>query len=211
MSTPDTLPARAAAAREAPAALRARIAELEGQLAAERGRADHLVAINEVGRRIVAILSQGDLLQQLVTLIRERLGYDRVGVLLVEYDEVVVRAAAGYPQPVVGLRWPLGTGVTGWVAQHGQPLLVNDVSREPRFLREPEAYSRAELTVPIRLGERVLGVLDVESHEVNAFATHDLATLEILADQIAVALENARVYRALDQHLAEVVALQEVA
>ncbi len=196
------------------ATLHARVAELEGQLATERRRADHLVILNEVSRRIGAILNQEDLLEQVVTLIRERLGYDRVEVLLVDGAAVVVRATAGWTSPsdALGARFTIGEqGIVGLVAHTAQPMLVNEVEREPRFILQPAGgETRAELAVPIRLGERVLGVLDVQSARANAFAPYDVATLEILADQIAVALENARVYRALNQHLAEVVALQEV-
>src|SRR5581483_5059207 len=193
------------------AALRARVAELEAHLDAERRRTEHLVIINEVGRRIGAILNQDDLLQQVVTLIRERLGYDRVGVLLLEGEESVVRATAGWSTNILGKRRSLHVGITGWVARTGQPFLANDVDREPLHVHDPNEGSHAELTVPIRLGNRVLGVLDVQALQANAFRLHDVALLEILADQIAVALENARVYRALKHHLAEVVALQEIA
>ncbi len=195
------------------AALRARVAELEALLARERSRAEHLLLINEVGRRIGAILNQEDLLQQVVALIRQRLWYHRVNVLLVHGTEVVLRAAAGWSDlaAILGLRLPIGTGIVGWVAAHAEPLLVNDVSLDPRHVRESDPEeSWAELAVPIRLGERVLGVLDVQASERNAFTQDDVFTLEILADQIAVALENARIYRAMDQHLAEVLALQEV-
>jgi len=84
----------------------------------------------------------------------------------------------------------------GWVAKTGEPLLANDVSQEPRY-RAVEALSdiRSELAVPVKMGEKVLGVLDIESVEVDAFGEADLFTAQTLADQLAVAIENARLYQ----------------
>src|SRR4051794_27680425 len=195
------------------AAARSRVVELEAQLQTERRRAENLASLNEIGRLIGATLDQDDLLERVVALIHRRLGFDRVLVLLVDGSELAVRAAAGWADPsaVLQVRLRLGQGIVGFVAESGQPLLANDIRLEPRYLAEPaDETCSAELAVPIRLGSRVIGVLDLQSSRVGAFADYDLATMEILADQLAVALENVRAYRTLDRRLAEIVALQKV-
>jgi len=85
--------------------------------------------------------------------------------------------------------------IVGWVAQTGEPILANDVVEEPRF-RSVEALkdTKSELAVPVKIGNKVLGVLDIESTELEAFSEADLFTAQTLADQLAIAIENARLY-----------------
>jgi len=84
-------------------------------------------------------------------------------------------------------------GIIGYVASTGKPIIANDVSQEPRYM-EVHHETKSELSAPIRFGNRILGVLDVQSTELNAFTKEDLSALQILADQIAVGMENARLY-----------------
>ncbi len=85
--------------------------------------------------------------------------------------------------------------IVGWVAQSGEPILANDVSEDPRY-RAVEALreTKSELAVPVKVGNNVIGVLDIESKEIDAFSEADLYTAQTLADQLAVAIENARLY-----------------
>jgi signal transduction histidine kinase len=94
------------------------------------------------------------------------------------------------------VRFPVGQeSVTGWVAASGEPLLVPDVSREPRFVPIPaERASRSELAVPIKTKGAVIGVLNAESLRPFAFDNSDLAVMQSLGNQAAVAIENARLY-----------------
>jgi signal transduction histidine kinase len=162
---------------------------------AEQRRAEQFHAINEVGQRITSILDTDELLWQMVRLIRETLGYSIVGIGLVEGDRLVFRAgAAPRGQLPVDVHIQLGSGVTGWVATSGQSLLVPDVSREPRFVSPVPVSSRSELAVPMKTKDAVIGVLNVESEDLNAFDESDRLVLESLASQAAVAIENARLY-----------------
>jgi signal transduction histidine kinase len=91
-------------------------------------------------------------------------------------------------------------GISGWVAQSGEPCLVPDVSQEPRYLRLPEATeTRSELAVPLKVKETVIGVLDVESECLNAFDESDVAVVQSLAHQIAIAVDNARLFEQAQQ------------
>jgi len=85
-------------------------------------------------------------------------------------------------------------GLSGWVAGSGDPLIVADVSREPRYVWMDGSLTRSELIVPIRAKDEILGVLDVQSDRLNDFDEIDLVTMQSLADQAAVAIQNARLY-----------------
>ncbi|MGB5933424.1 MAG: PAS domain S-box protein [Anaerolineae bacterium] len=162
--------------------------------------------IAEVGRTAASILEMDTLLAQVVGLIAQSFRYYRVHVFQVDQDSgyAVHKAATGVAAATIaeeGLRLKIGEeGLVGWVAQHGEPLLVNDVSQDPRYYAHPNLPdTRSELDVPIRAGEKVIGILDVQSTELDAFDEGDLETLQTLADQLAVAMENARLYEATQQ------------
>lgn len=185
---------------------------------AERKRAVQLETIREVSQRIVSILVLDELLAQVVELIRERFGYYHVHIFLVEpeagYAELRAGTSAeGKAGRGSGVRIRLNAeGIISWVAGHGEPLLVNDVEKVPSFQFDHLlADTRAELAVPLRVGDRVLGVLDVQSDRVNAFDRSDLFVLQALGDQVAVAIENARLFNETQQRLAEVSTLYTVA
>jgi signal transduction histidine kinase len=82
------------------------------------------------------------------------------------------------------------------LAQTGEPLLANDVSKEPKYqFVEELSDTKSELAVPIKVGEKILGVLDIESNEIDAFNEADLSNAQTLADHLAIAIENARLYK----------------
>jgi GAF domain-containing protein len=172
---------------------------------AEQRRAEQFRVISEVGRRITAILTLDELLDQLAKLIREAFDYYGVGIGLIEGDEVVFRAGAGAFWDVTQLhrrlRLKVGVeGLTGWVAASGEPLLVPDVSQEPRFYYVPEVNeTRSEICVPLRTKGAVIGVLGAQSDRLNGFDEGDLMVLEALADQAAIAIETARLYEQAQQ------------
>jgi PAS domain S-box-containing protein len=169
--------------------------------AAERRRAEQFRLINEVGHHIASILSVDETLRQTVHSIREAFGYDHVHVGLLEGDHVVFRDAAGVygdePNCVYCARLQLRVGrdgVSGWVAERGEPYLVPDVTQEPRYLRAIPGSVGSELVLPVKLKGQVIGILDVESSALNAFDETDVTVLQALASQLAVAIENARLY-----------------
>jgi len=167
--------------------------------AAQQRRAEQFRLISEVGRRITSILDIDQLLDEIVRLVNETLGYYLVGIGLVEDGYVVMQAGAGAcwedpnfvpPKLKIG-----GEGITGWVVGRGEPLVVTDVAYEDRFYYMAEASeTRSELAVPIRTKDEVIGVLDVQSDRINAFDESDLVVLQSLASQAAIAIDNARLY-----------------
>ncbi|MDY7041929.1 MAG: GAF domain-containing protein, partial [Chloroflexota bacterium] len=185
---------------------------------AERKRAIQLETIREVSQRIVSILVPDELLSQVVELIRERFGYYHVHIFLIEpetnYAELCAGTSTGQKADSAAcVRIQLkGEGIISWVSSHGEPLLVNDVKRVPDSQFDHLlADTRAELAVPLRVADRVLGVLDVQSDHADAFDRSDLFVLQALSDQVAVAIDNARLFDETQQRLAEVSTLYTVA
>src|SRR5574341_451499 len=171
--------------------------------AAERKRATQLAMVSEVSRQVAAFLDLDELLQNVVTRIRDRFGYSHVHVFTVDATAgYVVFRASTHPRGTEwrerGVGYHIGSeGIVGWVAATGEPLVVNDVSQEPRFVPYPDQVpdeTRSEIVVPLVVGNQVIGVLDVESSELNAFGNEDLFILKTLAAQVAVAVEDARLY-----------------
>jgi GAF domain-containing protein/HAMP domain-containing protein len=169
---------------------------------AEQRQAEQFRLINEVGRHVTSILSTDELLDQMVELIQKAFNYYLVEIGLVEGDGVVFKARAEKnegPQ-FESFRLKIGQeGIAGWVAATGQPLLVPDVSQEPRYVKVTDTQTRSELVVPIKVKDKVTGVINVESERLNGFNESDLMVLQSLANQAAVAFENARLYEQAQQ------------
>ena len=180
----------------------------------EQRRAEQFRVISEVGRHITSILDVDELMDEIVRLIKETFGYYVVGISLIEGEELIVKAGSGPPFDDPEFEPPRvtvgGEGITGWVASAGEPVLVHDVSQDPRYIPlSSGAKTRSELSVPLKIKEAVIGVLNVESDQLNAFDQSDLAVLQSLASQAAIALENARLYEDVKSRLSQVIALQE--
>jgi PAS domain S-box-containing protein len=203
----------------------ARLYEAVQQELAERKRAEEalgrraaqLALLNDIGGKIAAVLDLDSVLDRAAHLVRENFGYHHVGLFTLdrEQEELVMRAKAGdftdlYPPEH---RLKLGQGIVGWVGQSCESLLANDVSAEPRYVNlYPDVVStRSELSVPVCVGGQVVGVLDIQSPEFNAFDEDDVMVKETLANQIAVAIENARLYEALRESEARYRAVSELA
>src|SRR5919201_4604572 len=154
-----------------------------------------LQLVLELGRRITSLLDVQTLLPEACRLIAEAFAYDLVGINLLDPldDQRLYQAAAHPPERQLprSFRVPLGRGMTGWVARHGRPGLSNDVRHEPLYVPGPGRQTRSELDVPLQVGQRTVGVLNVESERVGAFAEEDIPYLEGLAGQLAQAIENA--------------------
>lgn len=94
--------------------------------------------------------------------------------------------------------------IVGYVASHGEHRVARDVGADTVFFDNPDLPdTRSEMALPLRISKRVIGALDVQSSQPNAFTEEDIVTLEILADQIAIAIENARLFSEASDALAE--------
>lgn len=185
-----------------------------------RRRASQLSVIHEVSNAITSILDTEKLFDEVVSVIQKRFGYSVVHLFSVHPGRGKVFFEAG-SSPISsslrdgGFSYDLDDpqGLIPWVARHGDILLVNDVSQEPRY--RPSMFApietQSELTVPLIFGGEILGVLDVQSGQVDAFGEEDRFIFEALADHIAIAMRNATLFRseAWRRHVAD--SLREVA
>ena len=166
-----------------------------------RRRARELEAINEIGRTISSVLDPQALVRQVVDITKSRFGYHFVGILLTEDRHLVFEdgstvGTSAMRLPPRGITLDIDRpGIATDAARTGQPVLVNDVLSDPRYITVPElSATRAELAVPIEVKGRVVGVLDVQSDRPNAFTQSDVLLMTSLASQAGVALENARLF-----------------
>jgi signal transduction histidine kinase/putative methionine-R-sulfoxide reductase with GAF domain len=163
-------------------------------------RAAQLTLLADTGRQIAAVTDLNTVLERAAHLVQERFGYHHAALFTLDREtgELVMRARSGKFAHLFPLdhRLKLGQGMVGWVGSHGETLLANDVDAEPRYvnLYPGVVPTKAELSVPIRVGQEIVGVLDVQSDRPHAFSENDVMVMETLADQIAVAIENARLY-----------------
>jgi len=161
-------------------------------------RALQLETNAQLGREITSILDIDDLLPQVVEMIRDAFRYYHVHIYLLdqEAEELVLRASTSQALGLEHQRLQVRTAsLNGKVTQTGRAHLVNDVTEDPHFLPDEQLpETRSELVIPLRLGDQVIGTLDVHSAEVNAFMEEDLLVIQSLGDQIAIAIENARLY-----------------
>jgi GAF domain-containing protein len=169
-----------------------------------RKRAEQIATVTEVSRSITSILDVDDVIKEVVTLLHERFGYPYVHVFTVHQGRRKVLYAAGSgPRSKAfaetGLAYDLDdpSGIIPWVAREGKTLVANDVSTEKRYrpTELPPLDTRAELAVPFLFNGEVLGLLDIQSDQVNIFAEDDLYIFETLAANVAVAMRNALLYK----------------
>jgi two-component system NtrC family sensor kinase len=125
-----------------------------------------------------------------------------------ESSELVFKAAVGpRSEEMEGLRLPLGRGIAGWVAREGQPLLVPDVREDPRFysgIDEATGFvTRSVLAVPLKVKGKVIGVIEAVNKTEGDFGQTDVALLSSMAQSAAIAIENARLYKDLQDRMEE--------
>ncbi len=163
-------------------------------------RLSQLAMLNRIGEKIAAVMDLDSILDSATYLIYESFHYHHVGLYTPDEAcrEVTMRSVSGAFSEVFpkGHRLKYEQGMVGWVAQHQSVLLTNDVVSEPRYtnLYPDKITTGSELTVPILSGNELVGVLDIQSPKVNAFDENDVRAIKTVADQMAVAIENARLY-----------------
>jgi GAF domain-containing protein len=164
----------------------------------------------EIARDISSSLDLDELLQKAVDLIRSRFHFYHASVFLKDLPEefVVIREAtgeAGAQLKRAGHKLAVGSkSVVGFVAGNGEPLVVNDTTRDTTYYANPLLpETRSEAAIPLKVGERIVGVLDVQSNQLYAFAEDSLRTLQILADQLAIAVVNTELFAETQEHLAQ--------
>jgi len=164
----------------------------------------------EIARDISSSLDLDELLKKATNLIRSRFDYYHAAIFLkdVPGEFVVIREAtgdAGAQMKRAGHKLGVGSkSVVGFVAGNGEVLVVNDTTRDATYYANPLLPdTRSEAAIPLKVGERIVGVLDVQSKQSYSFAEDSLRTLQILADQLAIAVINSELFSETQEHLAQ--------
>ena len=162
----------------------------------ERAQGETLMVLTEVSREISSILDVEELLRRAAELVKRVIDYQIVSIMLYDEEQKVFRHRLDvkHGQRVQGkLRVAASEGIVGAAATLREPVLVPDVTADERYLLvNPE--TRSELAIPMLHKGKVIGVLDLESPQLNYFTAEHVQTLSILAANLAVSLENARLY-----------------
>jgi sigma-B regulation protein RsbU (phosphoserine phosphatase) len=157
-----------------------------------------LATLYEIGRETASILDLDELLHRVAEIVKRVIDYEMFGILLLDEggSDLILRKSVRFRGAGEKTRIPLGEGLCGAAAVTKQPILVGDVRKDPRYLQLiPE--TRSELVVPLIHKDRVVGVFDLESSIVDSFNEEHVKILTPLASQVAVAIENARLYEEL--------------
>ncbi len=168
-----------------------------------RRRADQIATVSEASRALTQILDTDKLLKRIVTLIHDRFGFPYVHLYIVDpvQERINFKAGSGertdrFSEANVSYDLHAVKGVIPWVVQHGSTKRINNVKTEPLYLETPfvQDHSGSEMAVPLSFGGEVLGVLDIQSEEKDAFSGEDQQLVETLADNVAITIRNARLY-----------------
>ena len=142
-----------------------------------------------------SILDLDALLTRIASLTKRLIDYRTFGILLLDEatNELEMKLAVRYGKGAESKHVRLGEGLVGWAALHKEPVLVADVSQDPRYINMVDD-ARSELVIPMLIKDRCIGVFDLESPELDAFTKEHKELLTLLASQAAVAIDNARLY-----------------
>ncbi len=188
------------------------IASLENRVAERTGELEHrsklLKAVADVGKAVTSFRDLSELLQQATYLIHENFGYYHVGIFLLdEHKEYAVLSATnsegGHRMLEKKHQLKVGeTGIVGYVTQNAKARIALDVGKDAVYFDNPDLpQTRSEMALPLIIGGQMLGALDVQSTEPQAFSEEDISTLQILTEQIAIAIQNANLFNEAEKAL----------
>ena len=175
-----------------------------------RRRNEYLAASSEIGKIVTSTLDVNTIFARTVNLINDRFGFYHAGIFIVEETgfnaalrEATGEAGAEMKKSKHSLQVNTKS-IVGKVTLEGNAIVVNDVSADPLHKFNPMLpETRAEAAIPLRIGSRVIGAIDIQAKVVNAFTEDEVTVLQTLADQVAVAIDNARSYELSQQAVME--------
>jgi GAF domain-containing protein len=173
-------------------------------------RTERINSIAEISKTVTSIQEIRLLLSSVVNTISHRFGYYHVGIYLMDEQKqfAVLRASnseGGLSMIEKNHRLRIGEqSVVGFVAHSGQSHMVTETATDKSFFNDPDLPdSLSEMALPLRSGDELIGVLDIQSPKINAFSEDDISTLPILADQVAIAIQNAFLFERSQRLLRE--------
>ncbi|MBI5823090.1 MAG: GAF domain-containing protein [Chloroflexi bacterium] len=175
-----------------------------------RRRNEYLAVSAEIGKLVTSTLDLNSIFARTVNLINERFNFYYAAIYIVEetgFNATLREAtgAAGVEMKKQNHSYPINLKSTvGKVASEGQALVVNDIRTNPLHVGNPSLpNTKAEAAIPLRIGNRIIGVIDIQSENTGAFTEDEVAVLQTLADQVAVAIDNARSFELSQQAVME--------
>ena len=185
---------------------------VEDRTAGLARKTDQLRATSYIARKTAEVQDLATLLNTVAKLVTDQFGFYHTGIFLINEteDHVMLQAASsegGERMIARGHSLSVGTqGIVGYVATQKKPRIALDVGEDAVFFNNPDLpMTRSEVALPLLVRNKVLGVLDIQSDKPQAFGTEDIDVLQTLSDQIAVAIENARL---LDETQAAILQLE---
>jgi sigma-B regulation protein RsbU (phosphoserine phosphatase) len=164
-----------------------------------RERAELLDFLLDVAAATSETLDLDRILSNVAEIIKDVVPYDLFAILLADKQGLRIRHAIGHREEVVkSLEIPMGEGITGKTASLRQPMLVQDVRKEPSYLNALDAV-RSELAAPMIARGKLVGVIDLQSTRLHAYNEQDRALLMLIAARVAVSIDNARLYRRVER------------
>jgi GAF domain-containing protein len=164
-------------------------------------RATQLETVSNVARAVTSVQDINTLLPDITRLVSDRFGFYHVGIFLLDdANEFAVFRASNSEggARMLDRQHKLkldSNSIVGFATSHNEPRIALDVGADSVYFNNPDLpNTRSEIALPLRISGRVIGALDVQSVQPNAFSEEDVATLTILADQVAIAIENARLF-----------------
>jgi GAF domain-containing protein len=183
---------------------------IKERTAALEKRASQLQAVSDLARTIATVQELDALLPFITKMVSEQFGFYHVGIFLLdEAGEYAVLKAAnsegGQRMLERGHRLPLDSNsVVGYAASHGEVRITLDVGADAVYFNNPDLpETRSEMTLPLRVRGQIIGALDVQSDKTNAFSHEDISVLSTLADQVTIAIENARLFSEAQKALSD--------
>ncbi len=171
-------------------------------------RLDELSALHAVASAAAAANSEDELVENATQIIADTLYPDNFGVMIVEKGQLLYHPSYREHGHITHNPVALGEGIVGKVAQDGEPRRVGDVFLEPEYINV-DPQTRAELCVPIRIGSKIIGIINAESRLLNSFTADDQRLLLTFAEQMATGIEKIRHYEAERRRAAELEALRQ--
>jgi GAF domain-containing protein len=178
-----------------------RTANLETIAENARQRADQLQSIIEITHTITSIQNFDELLPEITQQTSAALGFYHVSIFLTDQtgQYAILQAsnsAGGQKMLKKGYRLKVGqAGIVGFVTGSGQPRIALDVGDDATFSNNPDLPDTlSEMALPLRVGENIIGALDLQSNEASAFSAEDIGMFSLLANQIAIVIQNARLF-----------------
>jgi PAS domain S-box-containing protein len=159
-----------------------------------------LSLLYDIGKELTSTVEIDIVFSKILMYLSETLGYERAGILLLDEHTKTLEVKATtkpFTKSKRQVKVKPGKGITGLVARTGKPYIVKDVKKEHRYV-PLDKNTKSEVTVPLKVGNKIIGVINVESYKRDTFDEDDVRLLTLIANQAAIAIDNSNLYSSLE-------------